>query len=87
MRLSIVMATWMGEKYLKAQLQSFLDQTRLPDELIVRDDGSNDRTLAILHQFAERAPFTVQIFESGPRLGFAANFGAALSHAQGDLVF
>lgn len=87
MRLSIVMATWMGEKYLKAQLQSFLDQSRLPDELIVRDDGSNDRTLSILGQFSERAPFPVRIFDSGARLGFAANFGAALSRAQGDLIF
>lgn len=87
MKISIVMATWMGERYLPAQLESFARQTRLPDELVVRDDGSTDRTLELLREFARRAPFDVRILAGGPRLGFGKNFAAALAAADGDLVF
>lgn len=81
------MAAWMGEKYLAAQLQSFVKQTRLPDELVVRDDGSTDQSLAILQRFAETAPFPVRILPTGPRLGYAKNFEAVLQEARGDLIF
>jgi glycosyltransferase involved in cell wall biosynthesis len=43
--ISIAMTTYNGERFLKEQLDSFLWQTRLPDELVVCDDGSTDRTL------------------------------------------
>ncbi len=87
MRLSIAMATWNGERFLSAQLESFLVQTVLPDELVVRDDGSEDRTPQILKEFSTRAPFNVRILESGPRLGYAANFERVLAAATGDLIF
>lgn len=77
----------MGERYLGAQLESFLRQSRLPDELVVRDDGSTDRTLEILDAFATAAPFAVRILPAGERLGYARNFEAVLAAAQGDLVF
>ncbi|NMG47474.1 glycosyltransferase [Azoarcus communis] len=86
-RISIAMATWNGEQHLPAQLESFLTQTVLPDELVVRDDGSSDRTLQILQRFADRAPFEVRILESGPRLGYATNFERALTAVTGDLIF
>ena len=48
MKTSIAMATYNGEKYLGEQLESFLLQTRLPDELIICDDMSTDGTIDIL---------------------------------------
>ena len=38
------MATYNGAKYLQEQLDSFLQQTRQPDELVVCDDGFTDAT-------------------------------------------
>ena len=87
MKISIVMATWMGEKYLKDQLQSFTEQSRHPDELVVRDDGSTDKTKEILYQFATQAPFKVHILPDGPRFGYTLNFETVLQHATGDLIF
>ena len=70
MRISIAMATYNGAKYLQEQLESFLSQTRQPDELIVCDDGSGDATLDILERFRQSAPFAVQIHRNETRLGF-----------------
>jgi glycosyltransferase involved in cell wall biosynthesis len=57
----------------------------LPDELVVGDDGSTDRTLEIVSRFAATAPFPVQVGE-GPRQGLAANFLSAARRATGDLI-
>jgi len=84
--ISIVMTTYNGERFLKEQLDSFLWQTRLPDELVVCDDGSTDRTLDILENFARTAPFPVKIFRNPQRLGFSKNFEKASLMCSGDLV-
>ena len=85
-RLSVVMATFEGETYLPEMLDSLAAQTRLPDELVVRDDGSSDATVAIVEDFAGRAPFPVTVL-TGERLGYAQNFVAASRKCSGDLVF
>lgn len=87
MRISIAMATYNGAEYLREQLESFLSQTRQPDELIVCDDGSGDGTLDILERFRQSAPFAVQIHRNETRLGFTKNFEKALLKCSGDLVF
>ena len=87
MKISIAMATYNGAKYLKAQLQSFIDQTRQPDELIITDDCSTDDTEIIVHEFAKVAPFTVEFYRNEKNLGYCGNFNAALTKTTGDLVF
>lgn len=82
---SVVMATYDGERYLAEMLDSLARQTRLPDELVVRDDGSSDATPALLEAFRGRAPFPVRI-ERGERLGYAQNFVTATALCSGDVV-
>lgn len=84
---SIAMATYNGAKYLQEQLDSFLNQTRLPDELIVSDDGSTDDTIKIVNQFKEQAPFAVIILQNEQSLGVTGNFNRALENCSGDYVF
>jgi glycosyltransferase involved in cell wall biosynthesis len=87
MKISIAMTTFNGEKYLEEQLRSIAAQTRIPDELVVHDDRSEDRTVEILHDFKQSAPFPVHIVENQKTLGYTANFEAALSACKGDLIF
>lgn len=87
MRISIAMATYNGAKYLQEQLDSFLYQTRQPDELVVCDDGSTDATLEILEAFREQAPFDVRIYHNESNLGYIKNFEKALSLCTGDIIF
>jgi glycosyltransferase involved in cell wall biosynthesis len=84
---SVAMATYNGERYLPEMLESIAAQTRPPDELVVRDDGSEDGTVAILRAFARRAPFRVDVLAGGPRLGYAQNFVTASRACSGGLVF
>jgi hypothetical protein len=71
---SIALATWNGARFLRDQLASYECQTILPTELVISDDGSTDRTLEILAEFARSATFPVRILSGGERLGFADNF-------------
>ena len=83
---SVVMATFNGEKYIEQQLESLSAQTRQPDELIISDDGSADATLEIVGRFARRAGFPVRILQNGTRLGYGENFLSAAVLARSELV-
>lgn len=87
MKISIAMATYNGSSYIKEQLNSFLNQTRLPDELVITDDCSSDDTVEIIKEFAKKASFPVVLSINKKNLGYAGNFNAALERATGDLVF
>lgn len=87
MRLSIAMATYNGERFIREQLISLSQQDRLPDELVISDDASTDRTIAIVTDFASSAPFEVRIYQNGVNLGYAANFNRAIQECTGDLIF
>jgi glycosyltransferase involved in cell wall biosynthesis len=80
------MTTFNGAKHLSAQLDSFVSQSCLPDELIVCDDGSSDETVDILRQFREIAPFKVEIHVNASNLGFTQNFSKAMALCTGDVV-
>ena len=84
--ISIAMGTFNGERFLPEQLDSILAQSRLPDELVVCDDRSSDRTSEILAGFAESAPFAVRIHRNESRLGWFDNFLRASSRCGGDLI-
>ena len=84
---SVAMATYNGEQFLPEMLESLAAQTRHPDELVVRDDASEDGTVPILHAFARRVPFRVEVLTRGPRLGYAQNFIAASRACRGSLIF
>ena len=82
--ISVCMATYNGEKYVRQQVDSILCQISAEDELIVSDDGSKDDTLAILKSFSDPR---VHIFINEGKHGFVGNFCNALSRAKGDYIF
>ena len=81
------MAAYNGSAYIKQQLDSFVSQTRLPDELIVCDDFSCDATIEILERFVLTAPFKVILVFNAKNLGYTKNFEKVLSLCSGDLIF
>lgn len=51
-KVTVLMSTYNGEKYLEEQLDSILKQVGVKLRIIVRDDGSNDNTIGILKKYA-----------------------------------
>ncbi len=80
------MCTYNGEKYLQEQLESIAKQSRLPDELIVCDDNSQDGTVHILEAFAATALFPVKIFRNNINIGSTKNFEKAIELCKGDVI-
>ncbi len=83
---SVAMATYNGERFIREQLESLAAQQHLPSELVITDDASTDGTVAITEQFAKSAPFTVNIHRGEKRLGFRANFMRAANLCASDLI-
>ena len=52
-QIDILMATYNGEKYLKEQIESILNQTYKNIRLVISDDCSKDRTRKILKQYEQ----------------------------------
>src|SRR3954463_9866810 len=86
MRISVVLTTYNGSRFLWEQLESVLAQTRPPDELVARDDGSDDETPAILREFAARTGFPVKLELGAFRLGSTPSSERALGLCTGDIV-
>jgi glycosyltransferase involved in cell wall biosynthesis len=85
-RISIALCTRNGARFLEEQLESYLAQTRKPDELVACDDGSTDDTMAILEAFQRRAPFPVRIFQNQAALGSTKNFEKAIGLCTGEFI-
>ena len=76
---SVAMATFNGARFIRHQLDSLASQARLPCELVVCDDRSDDGTLDVVHDFARDAPFPVLVKRNEAHLGFGDNFIEAAS--------
>lgn len=81
---SVCMATYNGEEYLFEQVKSIIDQLNVNDELIISDDGSTDKTIAILKSFNDDR---IKIYFNEGTRGPIGNFQSALRQASGDLIF
>ncbi|MHB8206509.1 glycosyltransferase family 2 protein [Mucilaginibacter sp.] len=86
-RVSVVMATYNGEKYIEEQLSSIFSQTLKPTEIIVCDDNSSDSTPKILQKLADKN--LIKYFENKPQLGVIKNFrkGASLCEKSNFIAF
>ncbi|HEY1452346.1 MAG TPA: glycosyltransferase family A protein [Roseiarcus sp.] len=81
MRVSVLLACWNAAPYVGEAVQSVLDQRPAPFEVIAVDDGSTDRSAAILESFGTRL---VLIRQANSGVGAALNRAAA--EATGDVL-
>ena len=84
--LSVAMCTYNGERYLPQQLASILRQSRLPDEVVIRDDRSTDTTHMLIENFRREAPFPVDFKVNAQNLGSTRNFEEAIFACKGELI-
>lgn len=82
--ISVCIATYNGEKYIKEQLLSILPQLGKKDEVIISDDHSTDNTLDIVKGLNDNR---IKIVMNNREKGYTSNFENALSYAIGDYIF
>lgn len=68
----VLMSTYNGERFLREQIDSILQQKGCVIRLIVRDDGSNDATISILNEYQEKK--LLEWYSDGMNLGAAKSF-------------
>ena len=81
------MCTFNGEKYVEAQINSILDQSRVPDEIVICDDGSTDNTINIIQKLSEVSVIPIRLFINKDTLGVTRNFESAILQCSGDVIF
>lgn len=72
MKIVVLMSTYNGEKYLREQIDSLLNQDLKPTKILIRDDGSNDDTVNILEDYASQYSFIE--YYCGKNIGPAKSF-------------
>ena len=82
---SIAVCTYNGEAFLKEQLDSLIDQTYQPIEIIAVDDRSSDATLQILNSYKSKYQ-NFSVVENEHNLGYAKNFEKAISLCKGEYI-
>lgn len=82
---SVVMATYQGEKYLETQIESLLAQDYPNLEFIWVDDASTDQSLSILKKYAHQDS-RIQIIENLVNHGHNAAFEKGMKAAQGEYI-
>jgi glycosyltransferase involved in cell wall biosynthesis len=78
--ISVIMPARNAARFVRAALDSILDQSLPPDEVIVVDDGSSDGTRGIVETAAASSSIPVRIVD-GPRTGIAAAHNAGVARA------
>jgi glycosyltransferase involved in cell wall biosynthesis len=86
---SVALTTYNGEKYIIPQLESLLGQTRLPDEVIICDDGSTDSTIRLVRRFIDENGLNSSwlVFENLRSKGVTKNFIDCARMTSGNLIF
>ncbi len=86
-KMSVIIAAYHGEKYIGEQLKSLFKQTRIPDEILIGDDSSDDKTFLAVEAVRSHYTGELKYFRNTPRLGVVQNFVHLAKAATGDFIF
>ena len=84
---SVALCSYNGETYIHQQIDSILNQTHRPSEIVVCDDGSTDRTPEILAEYQKQYPEIFRIHFNEINLRSVKNFEKAISLCSKAIIF
>lgn len=87
MKTSVALCTYNGEKYIKEQLDSILNQSLLIDEIVICDDNSTDATHDIINEYCSKFPSIFKFYINETNLRSVKNFEKAISLCTNDVIF
>jgi glycosyltransferase involved in cell wall biosynthesis len=83
-KISVCIATYNGEKYIRDQIDSILPQLTINDEIIVSDDNSTDKTIKYIENIND---YRIKIFTNQLGKGYSKNFENAINKSTGEIIF
>lgn len=83
---SVGLTTYNSEKYLGEQLDSIFSQSILPDEIVVFDDASTDKTVSIIKSYMGRSTIPIRLFVNEDNIGYIKNFERCFLKCNGDII-
>jgi len=83
--ISVVLATCNGEKFIREQLDSVIQQTYPNLEIIVVDDKSTDSTTSIIEEY-QQLSFNIQLHINEINIGYIKNFEKGCRLAKGEFI-
>lgn len=86
-KVSIAMCTYNGERFIKEQINSLLNQTHKPNEIVICDDNSSDNTISIINEIAKDTNIDIKVHINKPNIGVFKNFEKVISLCSGDIIF
>lgn len=84
MSIAVLMATYNGETYLEAQIESLVKQSYQDFTVYVHDDGSKDRTVQILEKYVEQYPEKFILLRYAALKSAKKNFFSLLKEVEAD---
>ncbi len=85
--ITVLLAAWNGERYLKEQMESLLGQTNQEFTILISDDGSSDRTPQIISEYENRFPDRIKSLKNLKPSGSARdNFFRLLKSASDEYL-
>ncbi len=78
-KVNVLLSSYNGEKYIREQLRSLMEQEYENYQIHIRDDGSSDDTVGIIKEFMERYPGKIYLYQ-GENLGFRKSFQWLVRH-------
>ncbi len=82
--ISVCLALYNGEKYIREQIDSILSELSQYDEVIICDDASSDTSCSIIQAINDSR---ITLIRNTSNIGYVKNFEKAISLSKGDLIF
>jgi len=82
--ISIILPTYNREKLLSRSIDSVLNQTYRNWELLIVDDGSNDKTLSLVKNYINQFSNTKYFFHENRGAAYSMNIG--IQNSKGELI-
>lgn len=79
--IQVLLSTYNGEEYIFEQLESLVNQDFKNIQILIRDDGSTDRTIALVNQFIAQTKLQNISIYTNPNIGVIKSFFNLLEHS------
>lgn len=82
-KVQVLLSAYNGEQYISEQIQSILNQTHAAVSILIRDDGSTDKTMELLDQWVTTHPDKIKLIK-GTNVGVVSSFFELLRAADAE---